>query len=58
MSLLRSLYVIEEQTESDKLREVWVEVRKDVEAGLSLSDSLAQAPRHVQRPLRGDGAGR
>src|ERR671916_3416777 len=24
MSLLRALYVIEEQTESDKLREIWV----------------------------------
>ena len=44
MSLLRALYVIEEQTESDKLREVWVEVRKDVEAGLSLSDSLGKHP--------------
>src|ERR671912_2327312 len=44
MSLLRSLYVIEEQTENDKLREIWIEVRKDVEAGLSLSDSLAKHP--------------
>ena len=44
MSLLRSLYVIEEQTESDKLREVWIDVRKDVEAGLSLSDSLGKHP--------------
>jgi type IV pilus assembly protein PilC len=33
MSLLRALYVIEEQTENDKLREVWIAVRKDVEAG-------------------------
>src|SRR5215210_2612559 len=40
MSLLRSLYIIEEQTESEKLREVWVDVRKDVEAGLALSDAL------------------
>jgi type IV pilus assembly protein PilC len=40
MSLLRALYVIEEQTESDKLREVWIEVRKDVEAGVALSDAL------------------
>src|SRR3954467_10578087 len=40
MSLLRSLYIIEEQTEAEKLREVWVSVRKDVEAGLSLSDAL------------------
>src|SRR5919106_6081881 len=44
MSLLRALYVIEEQTESDKLREVWIEVRKDVEAGLGLSDSLKKHP--------------
>jgi type IV pilus assembly protein PilC len=44
MSLLRALYVIEEQTESDKLREVWIDVRKDVEAGLSLSDSLRKHP--------------
>ena len=44
MSLLRALYVIEEQTESDKLREVWVEVRKDVEAGVALSDALQRHP--------------
>src|ERR671914_1671101 len=44
MSLLRALYIIEEQTESDKLREIWIEVRKDVEAGLALSDALAKHP--------------
>ncbi len=44
MSLLRSLYVIEEQTENDKLRDAFVDVRKDVEAGLALSDSLAKHP--------------
>jgi type IV pilus assembly protein PilC len=44
MSLLRALYVIEEQTESDKLREIWIDVRKDVEAGLSLSDALGKHP--------------
>jgi type IV pilus assembly protein PilC len=44
MSLLRALYVIEEQTENDKLRDVWIEVRKDVEAGLALSDALAKHP--------------
>src|SRR5688572_19179256 len=44
MSLLRALYIIEEQTENDKLREIWVEVRKDVEAGLSLSDALRKHP--------------
>jgi type IV pilus assembly protein PilC len=44
MSLLRSLYIIEEQTESEKLREIFVEVRKDVEAGLALSDALKKHP--------------
>jgi type IV pilus assembly protein PilC len=44
MSLLRSLYIIEEQTENDKLREIWVDVRKDVEAGLALSDALRKHP--------------
>ena len=44
MSLLRSLYVIEEQTENDQLREIFVDVRKDVEAGLSLSDALRKHP--------------
>jgi type IV pilus assembly protein PilC len=44
MSLLRALYVIEEQTESDKLREVWIEVRKDIEAGVALSDALKRHP--------------
>jgi len=44
MSLLRSLYVIEEQTENEKLRDVWVDVRKDVEAGLALSDALRKHP--------------
>src|SRR3954467_3167771 len=44
MSLLRALYVIEEQTESELLKETWGEVRQDVEAGLSLSDSLARHP--------------
>jgi type IV pilus assembly protein PilC len=44
MSLLRALYVIEEQTEAEKLREVWIDVRKDVEAGLALSDALRKHP--------------
>ena len=44
MSLLRALYVIEEQTENDKLRDIWIEVRKDVEAGLALSDALKRHP--------------
>ena len=44
MSLLRALYVLEDQAESDKLKETLVAVRKDVEAGISLSDSLGKHP--------------
>ena len=44
MSLLRSLYVIEEQTENEKLKEAFVQVRKDVEAGLAFSDALRRHP--------------
>jgi len=44
MPLLRALYVIEEQTENDKLKEAFVAVRQDVEAGLALSDALARHP--------------
>ncbi|GAC1520173.1 MAG: type II secretion system F family protein [Thermoleophilaceae bacterium] len=44
MSLLRALYVLEEQAKSDKLREALVQTRKDVEAGLSLSDALRRHP--------------
>jgi type IV pilus assembly protein PilC len=44
MTLLRSFHVLEEQTENDKLRDTFTAVRKDVEAGLSLSQSLARHP--------------
>src|SRR5204863_1916145 len=50
MSILRSLYVLEEQTENKFLRETIVAVRKDVEAGLSLSDAMARHPK-VFSPL-------
>ena len=50
MSILRALYVLEEQTESKFLKETIVAVRKDVEAGLSLSDSMARHPK-VFNPL-------
>jgi type IV pilus assembly protein PilC len=50
MSILRSLYVLEEQTESKFLTETIVAVRKDVEAGLPLSDSMARHPK-VFNPL-------
>src|SRR5436305_5061117 len=44
MSLLRALYVLEEQAKSDKLKEALVQVRKDVEAGISLSDAPRRHP--------------
>ncbi len=46
MSILRALYVIEEQAadQSDKLRDAFVGVRKDVEAGLPLSQALKRHP--------------
>jgi len=50
MSILRALYVLEEQTESKFLKETIVAVRKDVEAGLSLSDAMTRHPK-VFNPL-------
>jgi type IV pilus assembly protein PilC len=50
MSILRSLYVLEEQTESKFLKETIIAVRRDVEAGLSLSDAMARHPK-VFNPL-------
>ena len=50
MSILRALYVLEEQTESKFLKDTIVAVRKDVEAGLSLSDAMARHPK-VFNPL-------
>src|SRR6202140_1641100 len=50
MSILRALYVLEEQTEGKFLKETIVAVRKDVEAGLALSDSMARHPK-VFNPL-------
>ncbi len=50
MSILRALYVLEEQTENKFLKETIVAVRKDVEAGLSLSDAMARHPK-VFEPL-------
>jgi type IV pilus assembly protein PilC len=50
MSILRSLYVLEEQTDSKFLRETIVAVRKDVEGGLSLSDAMGRHPK-VFNPL-------
>jgi type IV pilus assembly protein PilC len=45
MTILRALYVLEAQTESDALKETLIAVRKDVEAGLPLSDALERHPK-------------
>jgi type IV pilus assembly protein PilC len=45
LSILRALYVLEEQTESAKLRKALVAVRTDVEAGVSLSQAMGKHPR-------------
>jgi len=45
MTILRALYVLEAQTENKVLQETVVKVRKDVEAGLPLSDALERHPK-------------
>src|SRR5215211_3594790 len=44
LPIVRALYVLSEQTENPKLNDVVVAVRKDVEAGLSLSEALEKHP--------------
>ncbi len=50
MTILRALYVLEAQTENEVLVETITQVRKDVEAGLALSDALERHPK-VFSPL-------
>src|SRR5687767_11003640 len=45
LSLLRSLYILEEQTENKAFQAVIAEVRQDVEKGASLSQALAKHPK-------------
>jgi type IV pilus assembly protein PilC len=45
MTILRALFVLEEQTEIKKLKAVIVTVRKDVEAGLAFSVALGRHPK-------------
>jgi type IV pilus assembly protein PilC len=45
MSILRALYVLEEQTENKLMKTTIVAVRKDVEAGLPLSDAMERHPK-------------
>ena len=50
MTILRALYVLEAQTENELLVETLTAVRKDVEAGLALSDAMERHPK-VFSPL-------
>jgi type IV pilus assembly protein PilC len=45
MTILRALFVLEEQTENKKLKATIIAVRKDVEAGLALSEAFGRHPK-------------
>src|SRR5437016_7496370 len=49
LSLLRSLYILAEQTENKALAAVVNEVRRDVERGSSLSQAIAKHPKAFSR---------
>jgi type IV pilus assembly protein PilC len=49
LSMLRCLYVLEEQTPNKKLAKTIGEIRQDVEAGISLSDALEKHPKVFNR---------
>jgi type IV pilus assembly protein PilC len=44
LSMVRTLNILEQQTESAKLRTIVGDVRKHVEEGMTLSDALGQHP--------------
>ncbi|MFA4964160.1 MAG: type II secretion system F family protein [Thermoleophilia bacterium] len=49
LSMLRCLYVLEEQTPNKKFATVIGQIRADVEAGISLSDALEKHPKVFSR---------
>jgi type IV pilus assembly protein PilC len=49
LPIVRALYVLSEQTQNKKLEEGVVQVRKDVEAGLALSEALEKHPKVFSR---------
>src|SRR5437867_6140879 len=49
LSLLRSLYILAEQTENKALAKVIDQVRRDVERGSSLSQAIAKHPKAFSR---------
>jgi type IV pilus assembly protein PilC len=62
MSLLRAFYILEEQTENKTLKQVLAQVRRDIEAGISLSDALEKHPKvfdqlYVAMTRTGEAAG-
>ena len=58
MSLLRALYVLEDQAESDKLKETLVGGPQGRRGRHLALRRAVEAPGHLQRPLRGDGGRR
>ena len=62
MSLLRAFYVLEDQTENKMLKDVLVQVRRDIETGISLSDAMTKHPKvfnklYVSMARTGEAAG-
>src|ERR671920_1549335 len=49
LPIVRALYVLSEQTDNPKLKDVVVAVRKDVEAGSSLSEAIEKHPKVFSR---------
>src|SRR5215208_7152450 len=49
LSLIRALHILEEQTESEKLKETAKSVRTDVERGASLAQALGRHPKVFSR---------
>src|SRR5918992_1029256 len=49
LPIVRALYVLSEQTENRKLKDTVDAVRKDVEAGLALSEALDKHPKVFSR---------
>src|ERR687894_1597878 len=49
LPIVRALYILSEQTENPKLNDVVVAVRKDVEAGSSISEALEKHPKIFSR---------
>lgn len=49
LSLLRALYILEDQTENEVLAKIIGEVRQDVEKGTSLSQALGRHPKTFNR---------